>query len=161
MYANRALASVTMSAANTLTFEQIRFAVGTFQGVAMVLHRIEWHPSWASLKELVAATDWIRMAIVTNDNLSALNPDDQDVIATYSIYGIGVAVEPHKRPYVSDFSTLPSGGLIMPANPVYLGANTAGAASASVVRVVMYYTFKTLSDKDYLELLQSLAPGNI
>jgi hypothetical protein len=160
-YANRALAAVTMSAANTITFEQIRFAVGTFQGVALLIHRLEWHPSWSSIKELTAATDYIRMALTTNDNLTTIDAEDQDVLATYHLYGLGANVELVHRPLITSFEGLPGGGIICPANPLYIGMLTAGAAAASDMRVVVYYTFKQLSDKDYLELLQSMVPGNI
>jgi hypothetical protein len=150
-----------MSAANTLTFAQLQFAVGVFQGVALILHRVEWFPTLASLRELVAATDSISMAIVTNDNLASLDPTDQDIIVRSDIIGLAANVETVPLPIINDYTNLPGGGLIVPANPLYLALDTGGAAAASVCRAIIYYTFKSLSDKDYIELMQMMIPGNI
>ncbi|MBA7704048.1 hypothetical protein ES703_112846 [subsurface metagenome] len=160
-FVNRALALVTMSAIDTLTFSQIRFAVGIFQGVALVISKVEWFIFDASIRELVAATDSIVVALVTNDNLAQLNPSDQDVIASMHLVGLGANVELSQAPLITDFSSLPGGGIILPANPLFLAMSTAGAAAASQCRVVIYYTFKTLTDKDYIELVQMMVPGNI
>ncbi len=161
VFVNRAMATITMSAADTLTFEQLRFAVGTFQGVALVIHRIEWTMLVATCRSLVAATDNLDMALVTNDNLTAIDPTDQDVLATMSVVPVATTVAPHYRPLVSEFSDLPGGGLIVPANPIFLAMDTGGFAAAGAARVVIYYTFKQLADKDYIELVQMMIPGNI
>jgi len=160
-FVNRALASVLSSAADTLTFEQLRFAVGVFQGVALVVHRIEWYPTSTAIRELAAATDSLKLALVTNDNLAQIDPTDQDVIANVQIIGIATNVEPFQLPLINDFADVPGGGLIIPANPLFLAIQTGGAAAASRVHAIIYYTFKTLSDKDYIELVQMMIPGNI
>lgn len=164
-YANRAFISITMSAANTLTFEQIRFGVGLFQGIALVLHRIEWHPGVASLQEVVAAADIMKLAVTNRDDLTSIAAQSQNVLVrkvlSIRLVGAIVSMLSDEIPYVSDFSDLPGGGLIIPPNPLFLAMDTAGFAAAGTLEVVMYYTFKALSDADYLELIQSLIPANI
>jgi len=160
-YANKAVALVTMSAANTLTFEQIRFGVGTFQGVGLLIHRVEYVLSAASIRELVASTDSLAMAVTRSDDYTSLDAVDPGMIAVKFVTGLAANVETMINPLVTDYSELPGGGLIVPANPIYVGLTTAGAAAASAVRVIIYFTFLQLADKDYIELIQSMLPVNM
>jgi hypothetical protein len=164
-YVNRALKTVTMSAANTLTFEQIQFGVGLFQGVAMVVNRVEWHLPFATLSELVGNADVIELAITNRDDLTALTPNNQSVLAYDMIRSIAVgavvSLEHLVMPLITDFSSLAGGGLIIPANPIYAGITTAGFAAAAQVNVIMYFTFKQLTDAEYIELLQTIMPANL
>lgn len=161
-YANTAYGVVTMSAANTLTFSQINMGMGIFQRTAMLLHRCLWSPTAPSLRELVAATDHLDMALVSSNRLTTISDlTDPAVIAAIRLVAIGVAVETRTLPIISDFTTLPGGGKLIAGNPIYVGAMTGGAAAASVVRVQLDFTFVELSDSDYLELVQAQYPANI
>jgi len=162
-FANRAIVELTMSAANTETFEQINFGVGLFQGVGLVLHRVEYVLDRASLTELVGNSDEVRLAITTRDSLTSLMPVSQDVICYWetAIHGQPAASqENYYLPFVRDFSDLPGTGLIMPANPLFFAMDTVGFVAAGYASCILYYTFKELSDKDYIELIQTLVPGN-
>jgi len=161
-FSNVAFGDVTCSAANTLTFSAIQLAVGTFQGVALVLHRILYYPSDASLRELVAATDGLQLALTSSNRLTQIYQiDDPAIIDRKNICGIAAGVEPFLLPFVSDFSSLPGGGKIIAANPLYVGIQTAGAAAASNYRAQLDFTFIELADKDYIELIQAQLPANI
>jgi len=162
VYANVAFASVTLSAANTLTFKQVQFAVGLFQGVGLLLHRLLWVPAAATIRELVAATDSLIFAMCTSNRLASLtNPLDPTIISLKHIVGIGAAVEPWVFPLIDDFTILPGGGKLVPANPLWIGCVSAGAVSIAQVDVTLEFTFVELSDKDYLELLQAQFPVNL
>jgi len=165
VFVNRALVGMTMSAANTVTFEQIRFGVGLFQGVALLLHRISYYLEHASWAELVADSDYCSMGITVRDDLSSLTPTNLNLVDVVDmdtcIVGTVVGIDHVVRPIISDFSRMPGGGLLLPANPIYLAMSSAGFAAAGVCRAVLYFTFKQLADKDYLELLQTLVPVNI
>ncbi len=160
-YPNRAFETVTMSAANTLTFSQVQFGVGLFQGVAALIHRIEWFPSAASVRELGAATDSIDLALTNRDDLASLSPINQSVLACKQWIGRGAEVAADINPARSDFSGLIGGGLIIPANPLYVGMDTLGAAAASSCVVVIYMTFRELTDAEYVELVQTIMPANL
>ena len=165
VYGNRAFSSVVMSAANTLTFEQIQFGVGLFQGVALILNRVEWFPDKAFLRELEAGTDDIQMALTNRDDLGSLAPTNQSVLVLKEIIpemvGAVVSLWNYINPFISDFSGIPGGGLILPANPLYIAADSLGAAAAGTVRAVLYFTFKQLADSEYVELIQTIMPANL
>ena len=161
-YVNRTLAQVSMSAANVLTFQQVRFAAGLFEGLALKLVRVEWNISAALLRELGAATDSINFGITTRDDLVSIDPTNLSVLASYNVVGMGAGAEPMIMPIIMDFSNLPEGGLLIPANPMYLGINSAGVAAAlGPIYVTMFYNWIRLTDKESLELLQTLIPGTV
>jgi hypothetical protein len=161
-YANVGYGAVTMSGANVLTFSQIQFAVGIFQGIALVLHRIQWFPGVATIREIVTAADDFQMALVTSNRLTAImDLSEPAIITAKRLAGIAAAIGSYELPFISDFSSLPMGGKLIPANPIYLAANSAGFAAAGTLRCVLEFTFLELSGTDYLELLQAQYPANI
>lgn len=161
-YSNIALVSCAMSAANTLTFQQLSVSVGLFQGVAMLLHRISFWPNAAACREMVAATDALYMALTTSNRLTSISDvTDPSIIALEHIVGIGVSVEPWRNPIVYAFDALPGGGKLIPANPLFLAVNSAGYGAAATVKAQLDFTFVQLSDADYLELLQSMYPISV
>lgn len=161
-YANIGYGVVTMSAANALTFSQIQFAVGLFQGIAILLHRVLWRPTSTSIRELVAASDALYLALTTSNRLANIvDLSEPAIVAALSLIGKGVATENQELPLISDFTMLPGGGKLIPANPIYVAAFTEGAAAASSIRCQMEFTFVELSAADYLELIQSQYPANI
>lgn len=165
VYVNRVIDTLTMSAANVITFGQIRFGMGVFAGIAIVIHRVEFHFPAAVINELLDAADWLRVGLVNRDDLTTLRPTNLNVLLSTSIdtvmVGAVVGINHIKLPLIVDLTNTPGGGLIVPSNPLYLGMMTAGLAIAGITDMVLYYTFKTLSDKDYIELVQGMLPANI
>jgi hypothetical protein len=162
LYANVAFGVVTESAINTLTFAQIQMAVGLFQGIAMVIHRILWHLDSATARELVAATDQVDMALVSSNRLASISDvNDPAIIGKYRITGVGAAIAVMHFPLISDYTMLPGGGKICAANPLWLGLKMAGAAAVGTCRAQLEFTFIELTDRDYLELIQAQFPANV
>jgi hypothetical protein len=161
-YSNVAFQAMAMSAANTLTFAQITLAVGLFQGIAMLLSRVKWQPSEATCREMVANSDLLVMALTSSNRLTTLTAmNDPAMLAYEEIVGIGASVEPWRLPIITDFSTLPGGGKLIAANPIFLAAMTGGFVAAATIRCQLDFTFLTLSDQDYLELIQAQFPANV
>jgi len=161
-FSNRSFVDLTQSAANVLTFQQIRFAVGVFQGIGLLLHRIEWFPIGTSIQEIAATSDNFQLALTLRDDLANLDPSNQSILATVVLQPIGaLPLGPVITPIISDFSSLPGGGLLIPANPLFLAMDSAGFAAVGRVRIAVYYTFMQLSDREAMELLQTIIPGNV
>lgn len=165
VYPNRLIQRVTASAANAMTFAQIRFGVGLFGGVALILHRMEYFPATASIRELVAVTDELVFGLTNRDDLAGLTAQNLNVLDTNNIItmavGAIVSMNLVHLPIIKDFSDMPGGGLIIPTNPLYLGVLTAGFSGPAIVDLMLYYTFKQMSDSDYIELVQGMLPANI
>ena len=161
-FANRSFVDITMSAANTITFQQIRFAVGTFQGVGLKLARIEYYPTSGTFQEVVAAADSFSLALVVRDDLTSLDPSSQGIISLTHVFTNGATTNKlWSNPYTHDFTRLPEGGLLIPPNPLFAAMTTSGFAAAGRFRAILYYTFLELSDRESIELLQTLLPGNV
>lgn len=165
VYPNRLIKNVTMGAANTLTFEQIRFGVGLFSGVALIIHRVEYFPALATVRELVAVADNLQFGLSNRSDLNSLNPINLNILDHNRIVpmmvGAVVSLSLEHYPVVKDFSVLPGGGLIIPTNPLFLGIMSTGFTGAAEVDIVLYYTFKQMTDSDYLELVQGMLPADI
>lgn len=160
-YTNRAFATITMSAANTLTFEQVRFAVGLFQGVAVLIHAVHYYPDNNTVREIVAATDYCEFGLTLSNKITQLDPLDQSVLGLRRFTGIAAATEIFKNPVILDFSTMPEGGILVPANPIFMAMMSGGFAGAGLARAQIFFTFVQMADSDYLELLQTILPSNI
>lgn len=164
-FPNRAFIRVTESGANTLTFGQIQFGVGIFQGVAAVIHRVEFMPLIGTLADIVAGDDQLSLALTNRDDLVSLIPNNQSVLMSKrlnaAMIGAVVSLQWMEFPLVIDFTSLPGGGIIIPANPLYLGVEGASLAAAAVVDCTIYLTFRDLTDSEYVELVQTIMPANI
>lgn len=165
VYPNRIVERVTMTAANTITFQPIRFGTGLFSGVALVIHRVEYHLLLATLIEVIAGTDEVEFGLTNRDDLSALTALNLNILDVNALLGC-ISGTPatfvvEVKPIQKDFSTLPGGGLIIPTTPLYLAMDSVGLAAAGIMDVIMYYTFKQMSDSDYIELVQGMLPANI
>lgn len=128
----------------------------------MILHRILYVPSTATVRELVDATDLLQMAVTTSQRLTALYEiSDAAIVDVKTIIGVGVTTGIITVPLITDLTSLPGGGRILPTNPLYLGIQTAGAVAGSDFRAQLDFTFVDLSDKDYIELIQAQLPANV
>jgi hypothetical protein len=128
----------------------------------MVIHRLKWFPASTSLKELVANTDNLVMCLSTSQRLITIGiASDPAIIETHLIQCVGTSMEPIHTPIIDDFTSLPSGGKIVPTNPLFVGANSGGFVGPATIRIEIEFTFKHLADKDYIELIQSQLPANI
>jgi hypothetical protein len=159
-FPNKAVVEITMSAANTLTFKAIQFGVGLFQGTAMVLQKIEYHPIVATVREIVAATDSLALALTSTDQLASLSVKNAAIIDIFQIFGVAADTERAMTPFERDFTQLQGGGIILPPNPLYLAMSTGGFANPGEAAVKLYFTFRDLIPSDYIELIQSQIPAN-
>lgn len=158
-FVNVARISITESAANTLTFNQIQTGVAIFEKVAWVIHRILWFPTNTTISLLTAAADQLTMALTTSDQLTSLATDQAGVIAQKRLqridFGTAASGQMYEVPLESDFSTLPSGGLIVPTAPLYGACVGVSLGSAITFTARVYFTYKTLKAEEYWELVES------
>jgi len=105
----------------------------------------------------------LSLALTTSNRLTSIgeNVNDPAMIQSIHMIGIGAAIASILLPIISDFTMLPGGGKLISPNPLYLGITSAGAAGAVSSACKLEFTFVELSDRDYLELIQTTFPANI
>ena len=164
-FANKAYQRVTMSAANTLTFEEVNFAAGIFQRIALVIHRVIFQPGNALWNSLVASTDVAQVALTVSNGITDIAMTHAEIIARMEWVGYangtpasGAVV---RGDHLIDFSAFPGGGMIVPASPLYVAMATSGMGAAMNCDVEIDFTFTELADADYIELIQSRVKANL
>lgn len=156
LFSNKGYGAVVESAANTLTFSEIQTNVSIFEKVAWVLHRIEWYITQATYGLLADGADHLEMALVASANITDLGLDVPaviDVLDLMRFQASGVGFTFDTMPKIRDFSSLPGGGLIIAPRPLYLAIKGTSLASAGSSECRFYFTQKTLSAEEYLELI--------
>lgn len=157
-YVNRASMSVVTSAADTLTFSQLTTGISTFSKQAFVIHRVNWY---AANRHLIAQDGaYFQAAITMSNKASGLSLDDPGVLHMQEWHvdyaGTPANVFHYIEPDVSDFSTLPGGGLIVPANPIFLAVDSVSIGSAITISCRFDFTVIDLKADEYIELVEAL-----
>jgi len=164
LYANRAAVSVTMDDANTLTFAQLETSISMFEKLAWIIHRIEFHIAYETILLMTASGDLIRVALCGNNQVTSLYPNQNSIYSMGELLrqdsGTAANFQLHDLNFKNgvgekDFSSLPGGGLIVPPQPMYLGMNSIGLASAGICRALIFFSFKALNADEYWELVEA------
>jgi len=150
--------SVEMSAANTLTFGEVGIGGAVFEYAALVFSRIEYYPSYGVYSELTANADTVDFALTGSDGLADLSIDKPQVYDRASI-NVNVSGAPAvsnlvNLPIIHDFTQMSGGGIMVPAQTLYVGMVSAGFAAAHTVSVRAYYRIEKLVAADFVELVQ-------
>lgn len=152
--------TVTMSAADTLTFGQVAIGASIFEYAGLIVNRIEYSFSRASWHELNAETDVMWGAICGSDSITDLdldNPQVYDQIEVFpNISGTPANMIDEVQPVVHDFSSFEGGGLLLPAQDLYVGMSSSGFVAAGALSARVWYRVKALEAADYIELAQRL-----
>lgn len=159
IYANIVNRSITMSAANTITFEEIDVGLNIFDKVGLLLHRFDVEINNATKIELNASADELDIALTQSNQVSELTYDERAVIdkMKLSAHTVGTAatyrLEP--QPYTIDWTDLPGGGLLIAPRPLYLAADSIGFGAAAYATTRIYFTIVQLKPEEYFEILES------
>ncbi len=155
-FANKMYGAVTESGANTLTFAEINTNVSVFDKAAFILHRLEWFIPSTDVDKIIAAADKITCALTSSQNTVTLGLDNPAVIDLLEVaiaVQTGVGYTQNVMPFIRDFSNLPGGGLIIAPRPLFLAVKGTSLASAVHAECRAYFTVKSLSADEYLELV--------
>lgn len=158
-YANMLEQSLTMSGANTLTFDEIDIGLTLFDKVAIKIARIEYEAPRSVVTSLAANSDRWTVGIAADNNITALDYSTRALIDMTEImvfdFGTPGSGQAMIFPIIRDYSNLPGGGLLVAPKPLYLGLETEGFAAASAVVMRLYFTIVQLKPEEYFELLES------
>lgn len=161
-YVNVAYLDCLLSAANTLTFKKLDVITGALLGAkqyGILIERAEFIFTRASMMEMTTDGDFVEGAICLSSGLTNLSLMNPEILFNASVtrhdFGVAAAAQIVEKPLVRDFSNLSGGGILIPADRIFLGAQSTGLASAATISCRLYYTSLELAPSDYLELLQS------
>ena len=158
-YANIINVTVTETAANTLTFQEIEVGFSMFERVGLLIHRVEYAPEDAAYNSLISSGDTLKCALTASNTIDTINPSERAAIDTIRWHAkdVGTVADlmVYQIPAVKDFSNLPMGGILIAPRPLYVGAEATGFSAAISVQVRLYFTVVSMADSDYFELLES------
>ncbi len=154
-YTNLASVTVTMSAANTMTFVELLTGISIGQGMGMIIDQIDYFPYSTTLTQMTANSDQITMGWTTSNELTALALNDRRVLhmSEFSRHDFGTAASAQFIQMPGEHQFFPP--LIIAAPRLYFGVNTAGFASAAVVASRLYFRYIELTSQEYLELAET------
>lgn len=162
-YANLAYLTCTESAANTLTFAKLDVATGALLGekkYAMLIHRAEFFASspnfWANFN---SSGDRTTVALTVSNGIVGLSVAYAEVVTSFIVerldYGAAASSMIIESPFIKDFSSFPGGGILVPADKLFLAVSSIGAAAAQTVGCRIFYTMKELKTEEYWDLVES------
>lgn len=159
-YANIAFLSVTESAATTLTFEKLDMATPMIgEKYALLIHRAECYFAPATWALLIDGSDQAVMGLTLTDRLTSISDLSQpELLFNIHItqkYFTGAGFEMVERPTQKDFSSLPGGGLLVPGDRLYIGAQGVSIAAAITASMRLYYSVIPIGVSDYWELIEA------
>lgn len=158
-FANMAAITVTESGTNTLTFKKLESGISLFEKVAWIIHRIEYLVPAVVFAMFNAGGDTLEFALTATDQIDALSMSNAGLIDYNYLCRIDLGAAAsgvfEKVPFITDFTNLPMGGLIVPPNPLYLAAKGTSLTMASTVSARLYFTTYQLTADDYWELVEA------
>jgi len=158
-FANIAYLEVVESAANTLTFAQLQLATTLMsEKMALIIHRLEYY--FVDLASFNSTGDFLQIALTVSNTITSLTDMSQPEILTFNRIArldLGAAATGRliMQPYEKDFTSLPGGGILVPADRMYLGIQGSGMAAACTARMRLYYTVKALTKEDFWDLIEA------
>lgn len=154
--------SVDQAATNTIAFSQLSLGLSFFDYAGLIITRIEYDVALGALTYLTANADELFVGLTGSDSIDDLTPNRPEV---YDLMRLKVLVSGTpatagwmKFPIVHDFSAHPGGGILVPAQDLYLGIDSAGFGNYTNVSASarVWYMVTKLAAADYLEIAQRL-----
>lgn len=161
-FANTISVDITMSAADTLTFEEIDVGLNIFDKVGLLLHRMDAEVNAATIGFLNDNTDNFEVGLTQSNQIASMTLQERAMIdkIKISMHSEGTLTNEKtagamQEPFNKDWSGLPGGGLLITPRPLYLCMDSIGAAVAGFCTVRLYFTIVQLKPEEYFELLES------
>lgn len=152
--------TVTESGTTTLTFAGLTVFSNILTPKGLILHSVEYNVPDTTIALLLAQPDAVIFGIAGNNDIAAIVLDDASVYdynrLTVKGFGTPANMNLYRFPIVRDFSELPSGGKLVPADRIYAYVVGVSTATACTIEVRFNFTLKDLSAQEYLELAQAL-----
>lgn len=151
---------VVQSGANALTFTGITILTSFLANTAMLIHTISYEILASAFALMTTATDFIAVGLAGSDSLVSTALSDPEVYDSRTLirndFGTAASGSLWESPLMTDFTALPGGGVLVPADRIYGWVASSGLASAVSVKMRFRFTVIELTAQQYLELAQAL-----
>lgn len=158
-FANIAWLTVTESAINTLTFSTLLLANNLLsEKAAIVIHRADL--VIRDTNNILSSGDQTVVALTLSDRMTDIETlNAPEILFNHWIIGIqdGAATWDYheEMPIIKDFSSLPGGGILVPADRLFLAIQSTGLALQMSAQMRIHYTVMPLNVQDYWELIEA------
>jgi hypothetical protein len=162
-FANRFCVTVGETIAGTIKYVEVPTYVEAFSHRAFLLHRLEYHVPPGDLDMIIGATDSICMALTSVNNIGSISgaiaPEDPGLIDLVQfqecLRGAAASFSFNNMPLMHDFTSLPGGGILVPARPIYGAIQGVSLAAACKGYIRGWFTQVELKADEYLELVDA------
>ncbi|GAG65945.1 unnamed protein product [marine sediment metagenome] len=159
-YAQMGYIAVSESGANTLTFGGISVFSNILTPKGLLIHDVKYNVPAASQNLILDEADAVTFGLAGDDTMSAVSLDDAQVY-DYNVLGLVVDGAPATSslieiPKFIDFSHLPGGGKLVPADRLYAYVQGFSLATPASMNLRFNFTVVDLSAQEYIELAQAL-----
>lgn len=160
MFAQLGYLSVTETAANTLTFAGLSVFSNVLGQKGMVIHRASYTLDTTAFGNMVGDGDGVTFGLSGDDSMTSITFNDAEIydynMLDLQYIGTAANSQQHYVPFVKDYTGLPGGGLLVPADRLYVYVKGHSAAGAIEIKCRFHYTIMDLSAQEYLELAQAM-----
>jgi hypothetical protein len=161
-FANMAILTTTESAANTLTFKKLETGISVNQKIAWVISRIEYFVSSLLAANFNGDGDNLSFGLCASSTFASAIIEENSIFDFNNIqradFGTAASALQLHQPFLKDFASMPSGGIIIPPAPLFGFAKGTGLVSACSVAARIYYTELELAESDFWQLVQARRP---
>jgi len=163
VYANRFNVHLSETIAGTARFVEVPTYANAFSKEAFVIHKLEYAFSQTDLDSLVANQDGLVACLSTANHMSSIaigaafpEPGIIDMVQIMAnLRGAAATLFLRDAVVTHDLSTLPGGGIIVPARPLFVGVQGIGLGAAVTVDVRGWFTKVDLKDQEFIELVDA------
>jgi len=158
-YADRIYITCTESGANTLTYQALTLSTQLEVDKAIIIHKIEYSPGLATLALIAATGDELNAGLSVSNTLTDTSPEYAEIIDKQQwCFDTCLTTGqkwPAQRPFLSDYSNLPNGGIIVPMQTIYLFVKGTALGGAATVAARIWYSLLQLTGNDFSQLAQA------
>ncbi len=153
-FANVAAGQVTLSAANTLTFNEILTGVSLGQGVGMLIDQISYYLNDLLVTEMSALNDSCQFAVTTSNDVPDIEDAiDRRILDLFTVKSALVTTGGREQVSPKIHQFFPP--LIIAAPRLYLAANSSNFGAVQTFQFRIYFRYVQLTAQQYLELAES------
>ena len=158
-WANIATVEVTQSAANAVTFAELRTNIGIQSdrktAIAMLIDQIDYFPVGGAISLMTTSTDSLDMALTISDSVTDLfDVSDRRILHSTRLFRFdaGTAANANFLRFPLSQQFFPA--LITAERSLFLGLGSTGLAAGTTLRCRIYHRFVELSDSQFLEIAE-------